>query len=302
MAILTTNPIRTTYGMLEELPGEIKRAFPEGDPNRDKVSSIIKELVPHLPKLPLTYQSFDLLKRRVEESLPFVKEVKGRVLGAMDRVFQDVKWDHILTKQEDEQLMALFNDRAEWSLAIENGDCLGGNYEVYDVRNLEIDLTFDEIQDIYQKHGVIQLKKIDPNASTLILGCGNRRMENDGGYSIPFQNLYPQDDEDNYAYAYPLKHIHPDAVTIDIEAANNPTIVADLNEQSVFRLFKGQKFTTIIYEGYFNPERDLPLRGELLAELLEDGGELKATFTDFTDDERAMLKREIEAYKELRRR
>ena len=65
--------------------------------------------------------------------------------------------------------------------------------------------------------------------------------------------VIPSDKEkaSEYECEYSLKHMHPDAVTIDCNIAANPTICAFIGHQKVAALFEGRKFDRIIFEGFF---------------------------------------------------
>lgn len=135
-----------------------------------------------------------------------------------------------------------------------------------DLLDVDVELPADKTESVMKEHGCLQLRTINPDADTLIIGCGNGRNLDAGSYT--FSHI----SEDSYNSEYSLKHNHPvSAVTIDPSINANPTIVAFFGDQCVSPLFQGKKFTKIIFEGYFSSDQQRYRRSDI-EDLLSTGG------------------------------
>jgi hypothetical protein len=106
----------------------------------------------------------------------------------------------------------------------------------------DIKLSLEEIEQIAQRYQIIQLRPIEGQSETLIIGCGNRPLVNAGGASV---NDYEM-----------MGHDHPGVVTIDPCLEMNPTLCAPFGK-TLFPIFNDHQFKTIIIEGIRLPHTDL---------------------------------------------
>ncbi len=243
----------------------------------------------------LTYQIFDQIKKNACGQLPSGNAPSSKIREKMEKIFDEtfarVKWNNILNKNNIQEFLQLYRnfvikndeDREEsclfktqtWILNEDHAFSLEKMYNCeFDYRNLEVTLPLEKIQEIYHVHGVVQLRPIDPSAKILIIGCGNGRLSCGGGSSLAFDNpmiLFGKETLGIYNRDYSIKHQHPGAITIDPSLSANPTILGYFGNQPLSPLFKGQKFDTIIFEGYFD-SRQQRFRKSDLANLLSEQG------------------------------
>jgi hypothetical protein len=112
---------------------------------------------------------------------------------------------------------------------------------LFDWNDVDLQSSPEEIESIYKQFKVVLVRPIDPEARTLLIGCGNGKFSDEGN-----RPLY-----DEY-YPYSLAHNHPsNMVTVDLDLSANPTILAPFGLFSIAGLFGAQKFDHIILEGTF---------------------------------------------------
>ena len=109
----------------------------------------------------------------------------------------------------------------------------------YAWQKLNVDFSTAKIKEILQNEKVLQLRAIDPECRTLIVGCGNGPFACAGGYPIGTLG----DDS-----GYVLAHAHVGAITINPLLAANPTLVGFFGVQEFPMLQNGQ-FDLIVIEG-----------------------------------------------------
>lgn len=236
----------------------------------------------------LTRQTFDWIK---EEILNHVKNDK--IEEILNQTFAEIKWQNTLNRDDAEDFLKLYRDFVIANDSDGPESCFLKNdlwitddthvfkldipyYNEFDYRNLEVTLPMQQIRQIYETERVIQLRPIDPSATTLIIGCGNGRLSCAGGSSYGFnaeKTPWSKEPWKVYARKHSVEHLHPGVITIDPQLAANPTLVAYFGDQPVSKIFKGQKFDTIIFEGYYS---DYPqkFRKSDLIELLSENGRL----------------------------
>jgi hypothetical protein len=97
------------------------------------------------------------------------------------------------------------------------------------LNKLTIELTNEEIKNIYKKFGVIQLRYIHPEDTKLLIGCGNNPI-------LDFQT----------------NHEHKGMVTINPELSMNPTIVGGFGVQDLREILPENHFSSLVEES-INP-------------------------------------------------
>lgn len=95
------------------------------------------------------------------------------------------------------------------------------------LNDLDIDLPLNEIEEIFNKYGVIQLRKIDNHSKKILLGCGN----------YPLEDFYRE-----------RGHYHKDMTTIDPELIKNPTIVAAFGINDLEGVLPQHQYDTLAFE------------------------------------------------------
>lgn len=145
-----------------------------------------------------------------------------------------------LTEQEAEQLFAIYRKycprpnkerdfiRFEFFESVQKSPL--------EWQRLNVELPLDEIEEIAKKTGILQLRRIDPNCKTLVIGCGSLPLVECSGN--------PTDTSDPYV----MKHEHKKAITINPDLASNPTLVAYFGDQE-FPMLYDQQFHLIVIEG-----------------------------------------------------
>lgn len=127
---------------------------------------------------------------------------------------------------------------------------------------LDIDLPIKKIKRKYFKNGFIQLRKIDPSLRILVIGCGNHPISMESWKEIFIHPDYYND------------HAHEDAITIDPNLKQNPTIVGSFGV-STLDVFPDHHFEKIIIEDIDIPHiLRLPHTKAEIARLLSADGEL----------------------------
>ena len=108
-------------------------------------------------------------------------------------------------------------------------------------QKLEIGMPLEQIKGILQKDNVLQLRSIDAESRTLIIGCGNKPIVNAAGFPIG-----KHEGDGNYEN----KHAHEGAITINPHLASNPTLVGFFGSQAFPMIADGQ-FDLIVIEGTY---------------------------------------------------
>lgn len=111
--------------------------------------------------------------------------------------------------------------------------------EFIDINDLQIETNLREINKFYNLCGIIQLRPFR-GQNVLIIGCGNYRLNDAGGYSFLNSTM---DKQEYYQY-----HNHHDEYTVDIDLAANPSTIADLSQQKLCNV-PDKSFQFIIAEG-----------------------------------------------------
>lgn len=133
-----------------------------------------------------------------------------------------------------------------------------------------------DIYSDYLEFGVIQIRDLDPHAEMLIIGCGHGRISNDGNTPFNFQ--------DSEEREYSLAHNHSAHVdTLGLGLDDNPNVIGCFDEQSVSPIFRGKKYRTIVFEGFFPPDpRDFTILD--LKELLAEDGKIYVNSLEDPDE------------------
>ena len=101
------------------------------------------------------------------------------------------------------------------------------------------------IKDIYNKYNYIELRKYN-GEKTLIIGCGNTRLDNRNIEICKIKNECNRIDENKY-------HSHENCYTIDATVVANPSIIGTFDEQTIFKTIPDHSFNYIIFEGGGDP-------------------------------------------------
>lgn len=108
---------------------------------------------------------------------------------------------------------------------------------------LDVQLPIDQIEEILERTGVLQLRPIPENCRIAVVGCGNKPLADSGGYPL-FSDVVQDEESEKYQ----REHKHPGAVTINPDLAFNPTLVAFFGEQKIPMLKSGE-LDLIVIEG-----------------------------------------------------
>jgi hypothetical protein len=161
----------------------------------------------------------------------------------------------------------------------------------FDWEDLNFECEPEGVRAKYEQFRVIQLRPIDPTATTLMIGCGNGRLSDQGGYPA-------------YDEPYSLGHNHPlSVVTLDIDLGANPTIVAPFGVYSVADVFGSQKFETIIFEGTLGYSQAGPYKFSLVGaqdacRLLAPHGKIYVTDDESQEDITQRVKKQVAQLRE----
>jgi len=109
------------------------------------------------------------------------------------------------------------------------------------IDKLIIKNDLEYIRDIYNKYNYIELRKYN-NEKTLIIGCGNVRLDNSNLDICSIQNDCDRIKENKY-------HSHDNCFTIDGSFVANPCIIGTFNDKSIFNTIPNNSFNYIIFEG-----------------------------------------------------
>lgn len=121
----------------------------------------------------------------------------------------------------------------------------------YAWQDLRLSLRLDQMEKIWEETGVIQLRVIPKDAKTLIVGCGNCPIVDDGGYPLEAKSK-----NHSRSQNYRMTHAHLNAITINPHLAANPILVGFFGYQN-FPMLKDGQFDLIAIEGAAFPETDL---------------------------------------------
>lgn len=132
------------------------------------------------------------------------------------------------------------------------------------IPHLDIDLSIEEIKEMYKKTGVVQLRKINPKSKTLVICCGNRPLLGE-----------PLHRDEQFM----LEHSHDGEITIDPNPRMNPTVLAFFGGTSL-KCFSDKSFDKIVIEGMPIEPRLLELKYLLsdIARILTTAGNLYYDF------------------------
>lgn len=115
-------------------------------------------------------------------------------------------------------------------------------------KDLSIDNSIEQIDEIYQKYGVIQMRKYK-NEETLVLGCGNDPIFFES-YECAYRKEYHDPmNKDKYFLKERIKHLHPDCYTVNPDIGMNPSIVGSFGINKMDFLPQNS-FKKIIFEGF----------------------------------------------------
>ena len=124
----------------------------------------------------------------------------------------------------------------------------GANYpSVLD--KLEIDLSWEQIEEIFNKYGIIQLRKIDENSHKLLLGCGNK----------PINDFFQT-----------RGHYHKGTTTVNPSLSMNPTIVASFGIDDLSNVLPSRQYDTLAFEYFGNMKKTDQLEKALDGEYFKE--------------------------------
>ena len=160
-----------------------------------------------------------------------------------------------LDKKKAEKLFLLYNrflemhnvSYAEWIKA----DFQSVETCIYPWKDLDVQLSIEEMESILEKTGVLQLRPIPENCRIAVIGCGNEPIASANGSA-----LAAKDQHDPESEAYRRVHKHAGAVTINPHLAHNPTIVAFFGRQELPMLKSGE-LDLIVIEGTMIDDTDI---------------------------------------------
>jgi hypothetical protein len=114
----------------------------------------------------------------------------------------------------------------------------------FNFNDINIENTPEEIEEEYKKNGYLYLRPYR-GEKTLIIGCGNNRLDCSG---VLNRNIEMCDLNDSNLY-----HNHRDAYTLDFTLVANPSIVANFNGDLRLSKIPDNSFSYILFEGGGNP-------------------------------------------------
>ncbi len=137
--------------------------------------------------------------------------------------------------------------------------------------DLQVEISTEEMQEILDRTGILQLRSTPQDCSTLVVGCGNEPTADAGGYPLaPKSNgghWYLNSPEESERYR--KVHAHRNAITVNPHLAHNPTLVSYFGTQHYPMLKTGQ-FDLIVIEG--TAIDDTPIGRDELNRLLSPAG------------------------------
>jgi hypothetical protein len=138
----------------------------------------------------------------------------------------------------------------------------------------DVELSMGEIELIYQKHAVIQLRNIHPDSQVLLIGGG-----------VPFMNGFQVlDCEDRFNAEYSLLHNHPKQITtVCPHMGTNPHILAFFGQQPLAPFFNKRTFDRIVFET-LDPLVVEPKFVEDLYKILSEKGKIYLTRGEYISE------------------
>lgn len=126
--------------------------------------------------------------------------------------------------------------------------------------------TLRQMQETFTRHGLIQFRPISPKATTLVLGCGHSDVQRPRA-RFDIGEVQRQIDNER-------EHRHKGEVTVDLDMLKNPDVVACVGEVEIAPIFKGKKFSRIIFEGFMPDVARRTFIQDLL-DCLEESGRIE---------------------------
>jgi len=115
---------------------------------------------------------------------------------------------------------------------------MNGDKFEFDIQELDITETVDDIAQLYEEFGVIVLRKYN-GEDKLVIACGNCPLANCGGY--PFNDDYEKEE-------YHAEHHHTGCYTINPAPEYNPSVIGWFSEQTFLNI-PDVSFSEIYIEG-----------------------------------------------------
>jgi hypothetical protein len=109
------------------------------------------------------------------------------------------------------------------------------------IESLVIKNNLSYIKDIFDQYKYIELRKYN-GEKTLIIGCGNRRLDNCNIDICNKPNKCDRIQHNNY-------HSHDNCYTIDASTVANPSIIGKFDKDIIFKTIPDHSFNYIIFEG-----------------------------------------------------
>jgi hypothetical protein len=117
-------------------------------------------------------------------------------------------------------------------------------FKNFDLNNLFITNNLETMQKCFKDYKYLEIRKYN-NERKLIIGCGNRRLDNRNlDLCIPSECDQIREN---------IFHSHMDAYTIDMSLVANPSIISEFTTGSKYPTIPDNSFDIIIFEGGGNP-------------------------------------------------
>jgi hypothetical protein len=119
--------------------------------------------------------------------------------------------------------------------------------------DLHVEISTEEMEEILDRTGILQLRATPQDCRILVVGCGNEPTADAGGSPLASKSRDGQDvqyylNSPQESESYRKTHAHPNALTINPYLAFNPTLVSFFGTQHYPMLKTGQ-FDLIVIEG-----------------------------------------------------
>jgi hypothetical protein len=265
---------------------------------REKVQSVVQSAFSGMHDTILVSNIFTTYKKSV------VSALGAQDIGIAERIGDIFDEEFGKTKQINQESISTFRHLYEDFLCQRVGMRIDYAQEaherwfvkkLFDWSDVDLHCSIQQIQDSYRQFKVLQVRPIDPDATTLMIGCGNGRFSDEGNEPLDVDAFV---DEYENPFEYSLRHNHPlSVVTVDLDLSSDPTIIAPFGLYPIAGVFRGKKFDEIILEGtvgYYPLGQDgiSTIGVEDARSLLAPGGKLyfrnedeQADWTDLLTDE-----------------
>lgn len=135
------------------------------------------------------------------------------------------------------------------------------------------EFSIDEMDVCIKKYGVVQLRKLNKEATKLVIGCGHDLID---------LNIFPDVENLKDKINYNKQHEHVGQVTVDIDLMRNPDFLANYGKVLLSPIFEGHQFEEIIFEG-FDPDMSKDICQDII-NLLKPRGKILVKCGSKEDD------------------